>query len=149
MTCKCKCIEFTQCCFFFLNNKYHILPFHRYFYIERGQNMCGLAACASYPLVWNIQPRPNRKGKIIESPAWHDLVFFFFVCVCQSEITQLFCVKKKKIIISPIVRFIWHLLHKWFHLNASSFYQSFWLFHIFMHWSRFWHLIWIIKKKPE
>lgn len=29
-----------------------IFPFYRYFYIERGTNMCGLAACASYPLVW-------------------------------------------------------------------------------------------------
>lgn len=23
---------------------------HRYFLIERGKNMCGLAACASYPI---------------------------------------------------------------------------------------------------
>lgn len=39
-----------------------MLSSHRYFLIERGKNMCGLAACSSFPEVWFLHDCTLQKG---------------------------------------------------------------------------------------
>lgn len=73
---------------------------YRYFLIERGKNMCGLAACASFPVVWLFSltvisriPLKFLKGKINFMCVQSLFVYYFlhkkFCTKMESYITIL------------------------------------------------------------
>lgn len=53
----------------------------RYFWIERGKNMCGLATCSSYPLpaVWKVTRQ--QSGGLVKQPGVYVIIFpaMFFI----------------------------------------------------------------------
>jgi len=78
------------------SSQMHVLC--RYFHMQRGKNMCGIATCASYPVVWWYQKevremlkKEDTEREIICYCSIHDCsyqadLFTFWMCQISCEI---------------------------------------------------------------